>query len=94
MTQRMRDKIFGTLLGLASSVITGIILISVTGLKANSDDKQAEIDSKVDKVEFAQYKTDHEKEHEKEYEIHKDFREWMRDEMKGLRQDIRNLNNN
>lgn len=72
------------------AALTFVLNISLAK-KSNERFKRDEMDKKVDTDEFKDYKKDHEKVHEKEFETDKEFRDWMREEMKGLRDDVREI---
>jgi len=93
MSPKVKDRIISGLISAAGGAISVIFAFKLSTKDLNAREINKKIDSKVDKIEFVEYKTDHEKKHDREAEVNKEFRSWLKDEMKGLRQDMRELIN-
>ena len=74
-----------------SGSIVAVLTFWLNSSDTNAREIEKQIDGKLDKTEFTTYKYDHEVKHQKEQEVNKEFRQWLKDEMKGLRQDVREL---
>lgn len=48
-----------------------------------------DIANKLDKIEFSEYKQEHKKDHAIEYATDKEFRDWMREQFKDMREEQR-----
>lgn len=55
MTQRVKDKIIGAIIGTSSSLVVGIILIFVSGMRADAKAFKNLVNDKLDKIEFEQF---------------------------------------
>lgn len=75
MTTRMKDRIISGLISTASAVIAVVIAFKMSTKDLNARDIKQQIDKKVDKTEFVEYKNDHKKEHDKDREDMKYIRD-------------------
>jgi len=95
MTQTIKDRILSAAIGGAFSLIVALI-VSFSAFKRDGTvsinrDVEKELQKKLDKETFNDYRNVHEKQHLKEEETNKEFRGWLREEVSGIREDIRDL---
>lgn len=63
MTQRMKDKLIGGVIGTVSGLIVGLVLFFFGGVRMEAQAFEDLVDSKVDKEVFQEFKEVNEKEH-------------------------------
>lgn len=99
--------VFAVLIAFAGGIISfGSLKLMKNKMMQENKDKMAskvyvstaisrvDVDVTNFKNNFDNYKDEHTKVHEKESETDKEFRDWMRQEMVGLRADVRAMKNN
>ena len=95
MTNTIKDRILSAAIGGGFSLIVALI-VSFTAFKRDNVitiDRtiEEELEKKLDKETFNDYRNVHEKQHSKEEETNKEFRGWLREEVLGIREDIKEL---
>lgn len=63
MTQRMKDKIVGGLIGTASGVVVGLVLFFFGGIRTEAQSFKDLVNEKVDKGEFMEFKEENKEQH-------------------------------
>lgn len=104
MTKTVRDRVITILSGVVTGICI-ILFGSWTDSKKNSNDKltsrvervevekadKTEVEKKLDESDFLRFKAEYDAQQAKSAAIDKEFRDWLREQMKELRQDIRSL---
>lgn len=91
----MRDRLINVALSLSSGIITGVVILSFTTKQEDATELKKEVASKISKVEYVRDQelrwNNHGNQHLKDTDFQKEFFQYMREQMKELRQDIREL---
>lgn len=81
MTRRMKDKLYGAILGTSGSIIAGLVLLFFGWLRTDAKEYEQALKQKVDVIEF--------KEFTKQNEVdHIELRQYSDQNMKNLKDHI------
>jgi len=95
MESSVNEMILTAAIGSSFSFVVALI-VSFFSFKRNSTisinrDVDRKLRDKLDEKIFNAYRDSHEKKHREEKEVNKEFRNWLREEVSGIREDIRDL---
>jgi len=66
MTQRMKDKVVGGVIGTSSALLVSLVMFFFGGVRTDAQSFKALVNSKVDRIELDEYKEQQDKRHVRE----------------------------
>jgi hypothetical protein len=105
--EKIKEVVLKAIIQIVAGVLIAVVSVAWTNRKSDNQTLRRDVDhielTKVDKEELNDYVKNeglneyingHDERHKRENETYKDFILWLKDEMKELRQDVRDIKNN